>query len=381
MLRSLDLFSGVGGITHALRGLATPVMYCEKDTDCHVVVQKLMRQGKLPKAPIHPDVARLSASAIPGKVDMIVAGFPCIGFSSSGKREGLDQVGSRLFYHVMRLAKDVRPPLMFFENVDAILGNDDIKKIVRSIRKLGYSMYWVVMPAYTVGAPQKRGRWFCLCVRNGVTGVTIKPSETYTRFNWKSEPGVRMVPRDFPNVVRRMRMLGNGVVPDCVRAAFLSLFTGCKVPVPRLFQLSSRGSPPLVLSPPEPLGPLLTSHSKAFACVVGNSTQRIAAPPGLLPPPRLDLVLDPGAYKSSKPVSKEATSGFIKKPKPITLWSTIRANNGAFGMNVLTNRGSHDLGSQLRFERRTKVTERKGVTNPVWGEWLMGLPKDWTAPA
>lgn len=599
MIKSLDLFSGVGGITHALRGLATPVTYCEKDTDCHVVLRKLMSQGKLPKAPIHPDVARLSASSLPGKVDMIVAGFPCfpagtlvntstgyvpieqvtgehlllthtgqhkpinnlqrkllpagqpmyslkikglyrpircteehpfyarrlrtvdgapqysppefveakdlstdhvvgipidrravvpsnvsdpgqwhalvvtevpdwvhaapahlleafvdgykaadaplevtlgmqrvlakigraqphcwvegehmwckleeidvqttteaqwvynfevdddnsycvenvavhncIGFSSSGKREGLDQVGSRLFYHVMRLARDLRPPLMFFENVDAILGNDDIHKIVRAIRKLDYAMYWVVMPAWSVGAPQKRGRWFCLCVRRGVTGVQVRPSEPFVRFNWKSEPAVRMVPRDSPDVVRRMRMLGNGVVPDCVRAAFLSLFTGCRVPIPRLFSLSSRGSPPMTLSPPQPLGPLLPTHSKAYACVVDGTWQRIAEPPGMLPRPQLKLVLDPNAFKSKKPISKDATSGFIKKPKPITLWSTIRANNGAFAMNVLTNRGSHDLGSQLRFERRTPASQRKGVTNPKFGEWLMGLPQGWTS--
>lgn len=526
MLRSLDLFSGVGGITHALRGLATPVMYCEKDQECHEVMYKLQRQGRLPKAPIHDDITRLTPSTIPGKVDLIAAGFPCfpagtlvntnagyipiehvtgdhlllthtgqhkpinnlqrkllpagqpmytiiiqdvtpircteehpfyvrrrradgtygdpefveakllattdraclvtrgrapewrhikqiqveltdkeqwvynfevaddnsycvenvavhncIGFSTSGKREGLDQAGSRLFYHVMRLARDLRPPLMFFENVEAILGNDDITKIVSSIRKLGYDMYWVVMPAYTVGAPQKRSRWFCLCVRRGVTGVSIRPSESYTRHSWKKEPAVRMVPAATPDVRRRMRMLGNGVVPDCVRAAFLSLWTGCVVPVPKLLAASTKGSPSMTLSAPKPQGHLRDARHKAFACVVGGQLHRIPVPPGLLPPPRLDLVLEPRVFKTDKVSHQPRTSGLITKPKRINMWSTIRAGNGAYGMHVLTNRGSHDLGSQLRFERRTPASQRGGVTNPEWAEWLQGLPRGWTSAA
>lgn len=381
MLRSLDLFSGVGGITHALRGLAIPVLYCEKDLECHAVMENLMRQKKLPRARIDPDVSKLSPSAVPGKVDIIVAGFPCIGFSSSGKREGLDQPGSGLFRHVMRLARELRPPYMFFENVAAILENADIETIVRAIRSLGYAMYWVVMPAYAVGGPQKRARWFCLCVRNGVSGVSLKPSEPFSRFSWKSEPSPRMVPEATGSVRRRMRMLGNSVVPDCVRAAFLSLWTGCVIPIPRLLAASSKGGSGIPLRLPQPLGPLQPSHSARYACILSGTTrQRIPEPPGMLGPPRLGLVLDPNAYRSKTPVNKEmATSGLVKKPKPVHMWSTPRANNGTFGMNALTNRGSHDLGTQLRFERRTPAGQRKGVTNPDWADWLMGYPVGWTA--
>lgn len=371
MLRSLDLFSGIGGITHALRGIATPLMYCEKDPDCHKVLGKLMQQGKLPRASIHPDIAKLTASSIPGKVDMIVAGFPCIGFSSSGKREGLAQADSRLFLHVMRLAKDIRPPLMFFENVDAIL--TDMGKVVKFIQGLGYDMYWVVMPAYTVGAPQKRARWFCLAVRGGAGGMRIAPG-SFTRFNWKSDLKTRMVPEATPGVRARNRMLGNAVVPDCVRAAFLSLWTGCTIRVPRLLSASS----PMVLTPPTPLGP---AHKvPKFGCVLikMRGAQKIPEPPGLLPRPRLNILLDPKAFVTRKPVSDLATSGLVKKPLVMNMWATPRAANGTYGMNVLTVRGLRDLGSQLRFARSTPSAQRKGVTNPEFTEWLMGFPRGWT---
>ena len=312
-----------------------------------------------------------------------VATHNCIGFSTSGLREGLDQAGSKLFLQVMRLAKAIRPPLMFFENVDAILGNDDIHKIVGQIRGLGYDMYWTVLPAYAVGAHQKRSRWFCLCVRRGVRDVTLRPTEKFSRFNWAAEPSTRMIPHSSPDQRRRIRMLGNSVVPDCVRAAFLSLFTGCVVPIPALLRNSSRGGPPIKLSPPASMGPLAKSRTKAFAAVVGTSStwQRIPRPRGMAAPPSLNLVLDPKAFKSKVPISKQATSGFIRKPKAVTLWSTPRANNGASAMNILTVRGSHDLGSQLRFEKKTPATQRTGVTSPDWAENLMGFPRAWTAAA
>lgn len=371
MLRTLDVFSGVGGITHALRGLATPVMYCEKDPECHAVMNKLMRANKLPRAPIHSDISKLTAKDVPGKVDMIVAGFPCIGFSSCGLREGLDQPGSRLFFHVARLARELRPPLMFFENVEGILTNDDIHKIVRVVHKMGYAMYWVVMKAYNVGAPQKRARWFCLAVRHGVSGVKLRPS-SFTRFNWRAEPGVRMVPEATKDVRRRMRMLGNSVVPDCVRAAFLSLWTGCTVPIPRLLGTT----PALPLTPPQPQGPV--GSNKKFVSVVGQTWQRIPEPPGMLERPRHKLVVDPRAFTSKKPISDTATSGFVKKPVAINMWATPRAGNGTYAMNVLTRRGLRDLATLLRFERRTPASQRSGVTNPEFAEWLMGFPRAWT---
>lgn len=371
MLRSLDLFTGVGGITHALRGMASPVMYCEKDPDCHKVLDKLMQQGRLPKAPIHPDISKLSPASIPGKVDMIVAGFPCIGFSSSGKREGLDQPDSRLFLHVMRLARELRPPLMFFENVDAIL--NDMKRVVKPIHAMGYDMYWVVLPAYAVGAPQKRKRWFCLAVRDGMRGFSVRPNGSFSRFNWKSEPHVRMVPDATLTVRARNRMMGNGVVPDCVRAAFLSLWTGCTVPIPKLLSTTS----PLQLTLPKTSVPLRT---KKYACVLRGSGRWLAIPepPGMLPRPRLNLLLDPRAFTSKKPVSDTATSGFMRKAVRIDMWSTPRAGNATYAMNVLTKRGMRDLGSQLRFEKRTPAAQRRGVTNPEFSEWLMGFPRAWT---
>ena len=381
MLKSLDLFSGVGGITHALRGLARPVAYCEKDPACQRVLRKLMKAGKVPTAPLHDDVAKLTAANV-GKVDAIVAGFPCIGFSACGLKLGLDNPGSKLFFHVVRLAKALRPPFLFLENVDAILGNDDIRKVVRSVRGMGYDMWWVVMPAYALGSPQIRRRWFCLAVLRGTGHPTsLTTGEAYPPFKWAAEPVPRMILEASTEIRDRMRMLGNTVVPDCVCAAFLSLWTGCKTPVRELLASSARPGRRFPLTPPAPAGPLLDSHSSHFACVTGSEKtpwQRIAAPPGMAELPAPKFVLDPAAYKAPKGYVPRDTSGRVTKPVRRSCWATPRVSNGLHGMHVLTVRGKNDLGSQLRYERGTPDALRPGYTNPEFVEWMMGYPRGWT---
>lgn len=92
-LRSLDLFSGLGGITHALRGVALPAAYCEIDRFAAAVLAARMADGSLPMAPLCSDVAALDG-AWPGCRSVgslrVAAGRPRWGpgESSSGARRG-----------------------------------------------------------------------------------------------------------------------------------------------------------------------------------------------------------------------------------------------------------------------------------------------------
>jgi site-specific DNA-cytosine methylase len=95
-LRSLDLFSGIGGLTLALTGIAEPLAYCDIEASSLAVLHENMRLKRLPTAPVSTDVNQLDPawlkehvpSGTSSKPDAIVAGFPCVGFSLVGKREG-----------------------------------------------------------------------------------------------------------------------------------------------------------------------------------------------------------------------------------------------------------------------------------------------------
>ena len=368
-LRSLDLFSGVGGITHALRGFATPAMYCDIDPHAQVVLRKLMGQGKLPRAPIHDNVMTLNGTKLRGKVDIIVAGAPCVGFSTSGKREGFDNEQSGLYVHVVRLIHEVRPPFVFLENVAHIV-EQGLDGVLTTLGKEGYNATWVTLYAFHAGSPQHRRRWFCLASRPEVLGKTIASRVPFQPFKWGREPFARMTPKRVPFYKARMAMMGNSVVPDLVRLAFCWMFSGGT--------LSAADAPRakrLTLALPKALGPLATARQ--FGVYVNGKAYRMAEPLGLPPTPNHQLVLLPNAVPPPPSQNPLMTTEVLQKPHPLRTWATPRRSIlGA--ARVLSRRCKQDLPTQLRFERNTPNALRMGYANPAWVEWLMGFEPGWT---
>jgi DNA (cytosine-5)-methyltransferase 1 len=107
--RVLDLFSGIGGFSVALRSVADTVGYCEMDPHCLAVLNSRMADGRIDTAPVFNDVRALSAGTVSRlRPDMVVGGFPCQDISSSGQRAGLDGSKSSLFFEIVRLLRSVR---------------------------------------------------------------------------------------------------------------------------------------------------------------------------------------------------------------------------------------------------------------------------------
>lgn len=223
----LDLFSGIGGISYALKNYVTPCAYCEIDPYCAAVLASRMHTGELSTAPIFPDVTRLRAEILPRGIEIIYGGFPCQDLSLAGRRAGLEGKRSGLFFEVVRLAAELSPRFVFLENV---LG---IRKHVPAIRaefeKLGFSCRDGFLSAKDVGAAHLRERWFFLAyaMRLGLSrSVSIPSSQqkmggTTTKCSeWVAEPNVVRVVHGVPHRVDAIRGLGNSVVPQCAKKAF-----------------------------------------------------------------------------------------------------------------------------------------------------------------
>jgi DNA (cytosine-5)-methyltransferase 1 len=130
-------------------------------------------------APVWSDVCTFDAAAWRGRVDCIVAGFPCQDLSVAGRRAGLDGKRSGLFFEVVRIATDGGAWLMFLENVagiatatasvvDAAEGELDERaaaRVVGELADLGWDAEWLTLAASDVGASHGRARWFCLAWR------------------------------------------------------------------------------------------------------------------------------------------------------------------------------------------------------------------------
>jgi hypothetical protein len=425
-LPSLDLFSGIGGITVALKGIAKPLAYCDNAPEALAALHGLMSRGKLPSAPVCTDVRRLTrkwlASETSERPLLVAAGFPCVGFSSIGKRQGYDNEQSGLFVEVLRVLDEFDCPVVFLENVANIL-KIGMPTVVRELcMKRGFSLRWCVVSASDVGAPQIRRRWFCLGVRRGFS-FEAEPLK-YERYNWarKSFPAEQrmmcmlnddMVSRN--NTFKRVGLLGNSVVPDAVRTAFVYLteaFDASARPDARRVSLA-----PLDVSrfPHETLSmrglsrvewphaglvePLVKSKSKSKESKESKESKTEAtkvlvgvAPSSHGPQSALDyiraqratwkskLVLMPYSFKTDKPPSDFIRTPMVTQPYAIKYWATPRHSN-VRGGNYLTNRGCKDLTTQVRFERDTPKDMRGCDLNPVFAEYLMGYPRGWTRGA
>ena len=166
VINGLDLFSGIGGISHAIKNWVKPVAYCENNRYAQAVLLSRMRDGSIASAPIWDDVTTLSKSVLPRGIDIIFGGFPCQDISVAGSGVGLEGKRSGLFFEIMRLVDEIHPTFVFLENVPAIRTRG-LSRVLIEFTARGYDCRWTVLSAAEVGAPHLRERWFLLAHANG----------------------------------------------------------------------------------------------------------------------------------------------------------------------------------------------------------------------
>jgi DNA (cytosine-5)-methyltransferase 1 len=117
----------------------------------------------------HWNVSFLDGKQYKDKVDLFVGGSPCQSFSLVGKQRGLEDTRGTLFYEYARLVSEIRPKVFIYENVKAVLSNDEgrtwevMKKVFTD---LDYTWKQAVLNAKNFGIPQNRERIFVVGFRN-----------------------------------------------------------------------------------------------------------------------------------------------------------------------------------------------------------------------
>src|SRR3989344_7613059 len=98
-----------------------------------------------------------------GKVDLIIGGPPCQGFSMAGKRNPKDD-RNQLYKEFLRFVKIIEPNIIVMENVKGILSMNDkgneriINKIVNEFIKNNYFVSYKLLNSSDYGVPQNRER-------------------------------------------------------------------------------------------------------------------------------------------------------------------------------------------------------------------------------
>lgn len=227
MIIGIDLFSGIGGLSEALKEYVRPIAYCERDRFCRGVLVSRMNEGKIPFAPVWGDVKTFPTV----DADIIYGGFPCQDISTLGSGSGLEGSRSGLFFEIVRLVNEIRPTFVFLENVPAIRTRG-LTQVIQEFSKLRYDCRWTVVSAAEVGAKHIRKRWFLLAYSNRPSGdkrqdkmPTSWPMDKSAKNNmdavqWANEPNVGRVANGVSFRVDRIKCLGNSVVPLQAKTAF-----------------------------------------------------------------------------------------------------------------------------------------------------------------
>lgn len=365
----LDLFSGIGGISLGLRGLLEPVAYCDIDEKCVAVLRARIEDGSLRAAPIVRDVKTIDADSPAFYAESIAAGFPCQGFSGLGLRKGLTDDRSSLLSEVVRIVERSRPKLVFLENVPRILAVGMDHVVAELHVRLGYDLRWACVPASAVGAPHIRNRWFCLATVPGFARTWTELS--YAPFVWTEEP-VRHVERAPVELYSRLGLLGNSVVPDAVRLAFMYLVAGF-----RRTDLSARE---LAFADPDAAVVKELKPGRGWPMVGGVSSggcrYAVRCPP--FPLPRVALSIEGVPVPDGFVYNKAMRTPLVSTRMAKTGWPTPR-NSCWHPCRVLTVRSAKDLPTVMRFETSTPPEHRSWKINPEFVEWMMGYEPGFTA--
>jgi DNA-methyltransferase (dcm) len=102
-------------------------------------------------------------------IDLFVGGSPCQSFSLVGKQRGLGDTRGTLFYEYARLVEEIRPKVFIYENVRAVLSNDNgntWETMSKIFDDLGYNWKYKVLNSKEYGIPQNRERVFVVGFRN-----------------------------------------------------------------------------------------------------------------------------------------------------------------------------------------------------------------------
>jgi len=208
----VDLFSGAGLLSLAFRNVGFSII---KAIEKNPIAAKTYTQNLGNHVQID-DVREIEPK---GRCDVIIAGPPCQGFSTLGKKDKNDP-RNLLSFEVYRWAKKLKPKVVVIENVAAFQKSWEWETLCEYFLREGYMVSAFTMNAHFFGVAQHRIRSFTiihcpqisihsptppefscpLTVRNAWDGLSEKPNEK----------NLHISPTPSPLAESRMRVIPPG---------------------------------------------------------------------------------------------------------------------------------------------------------------------------
>lgn len=171
LLRIASLFSGAGGLDLGFKKAGFEIVWAN-DNDSDAVDTYIKNLGE---HCVLADIEKLNIREIP-KVDGIIGGFPCQGFSVANTQRAVDDSRNTLYKSFVKAVKIGQPKFFLAENVRGILslgGGAVFKYIIEDFEKAGYVCTYALVNAADYGVPQNRQRVLILGIRKDLAKKDI----------------------------------------------------------------------------------------------------------------------------------------------------------------------------------------------------------------
>ncbi len=175
MLKSIDLFAGIGGIRLGFEQAFGEELKTVFVSEWDEHAQKTYKVNFSDDFNIAGDITKIAEDDVPD-FDICLAGFPCQAFSLAGQRKGFadDYKGmsrGTLFFDVARICDKKKPKVIFCENVKGLTIHDKGRTfdiIKNTLREIGYTPFEHILNSKDFGVPQNRERIYIVAFRNDI---------------------------------------------------------------------------------------------------------------------------------------------------------------------------------------------------------------------
>ncbi|MER5381434.1 DNA cytosine methyltransferase [Streptomyces sp. NPDC002688] len=218
----VDLFSGAGGFSAGFRdyqpagpGSSPFESVAAVEYDEAAAATYAANFGTSHVANI--DIAKWDPEPHRDKVDVVMGGPPCQGFSAlhrnNPEKPKADDPRNRLWLEYVRVVAAIRPKIFVLENVDRFLKSPEFESLKAATADGGpladYTLRWKVLNAADYGVPQARRRAIVIATRNDLGAPLEHPRPTHARDADPSQPSLDAV--DETEQLRRWVSVGQEV--------------------------------------------------------------------------------------------------------------------------------------------------------------------------
>ena len=169
----IDLFAGAGGMSLGFDKAGFENVLAVEYDECFAETYKFNFPDHNLKVEDIKNISNDEIKKIIGnnKIDVIIGGPPCQGFSIAGRigRNFIDDERNQLFKEFVRFVNVIKPKIFVMENVAALKTHNKgktIMEIVNEFDNAGYTVKYDVLNAVNYGVPQQRRRIFIIGTLN-----------------------------------------------------------------------------------------------------------------------------------------------------------------------------------------------------------------------